>query len=166
VTTSLPRSREERAFTLRLISLFEGLKGSLALAAAFGLLVLTPDDVQGMAERLVTSLGLNPEGHYSTAVLDFAGRATPQWMHWVAIGAIVYAGFRGAEGIGLWLDKAWAEWLGVVTGLIYVPFEAYAFVHKPGLDPVLALLINIGIVLYLGRRLKHRGKLHLPRARA
>jgi uncharacterized membrane protein (DUF2068 family) len=150
--------------TLRLIALFEGLKGSLALAAAFGLLVLSPDDVQGLAERLVEALHLNPEGHYSSAVLDFAGRATPQWMHWVAVGAFVYTVFRGAEGIGLWLDKSWAEWLGVVTGLIYVPFEAYAFVHHPGIEPVIALLINIAIVLYLGARLKRRGKLHLPRA--
>jgi uncharacterized membrane protein (DUF2068 family) len=159
----LRRPREDRVFTLRLIALFEGVKGLLAIAAASGLLVLTPDDVQGLAERVVGQLHLNPESHYPSVFLNFAGRATPEWMRWAAVGALVYACFRAAEGIGLWRDKPWAEWLGVITGLIYVPFETYAFIRRPGPEPVLAIVVNIAIVLFLGDRLRRRGKLHLPR---
>jgi uncharacterized membrane protein (DUF2068 family) len=146
---------------LRVVALLESVKGLLALAAASGLLLLTPDDVQVVAERVVDHLHLDPATHYPSVLLNFAGRATPEWMRLVAIGALVYAGFRIAEAIGLWRDKSWAEWLGVVTGLIYVPFEAYAFITRPGPDPVVALLVNLGIVVFLGDRLRRRGKMRL-----
>jgi uncharacterized membrane protein (DUF2068 family) len=145
---------------LRMIAGLEAVKGLLALVAASGLLLLTPDDVQDVAGRLVEHLHLDPATHYPSVFLNFAGRATPEWMRFVALGAFVYAGFRIAESIGLWRDKAWAEWLGVVTGLIYVPFEILAFVKRPGPEPVVALLVNIGIVWYLGDRLRRRGKMH------
>jgi len=169
VAVAQHRSPEDRVFTLRLIAVFEAFKGLLALAAASGLLVLTPDEVQVVAGRVVDHLHLDPASKYPSVFLHVASRATPQWLHFVAEGALVYATFRIAEAIGLWMDRAWAEWLGVVTGLIYVPFEAYAFIEHPGPEPVIALLINIGIVLFLGERLRRRGKMHLlrePRLRA
>lgn len=146
---------------LRVVASLEAIKGLLALAAASGLFLLTPDDVQDVAERVVEHLHLDPATHYPSVLLNFAGRATPEWLRLVAIGALVYAAFRLAEAIGLWRDKSWAEWLGVVTGLIYVPFEAYAFIHRPRPDPVVALLVNIGIVVFLGDRLRRRGKMRV-----
>jgi uncharacterized membrane protein (DUF2068 family) len=146
---------------LRTIAAFEFIKGLLALTAASGLLLLTPDDVQAAASRVVDHLNLDPAAHFPNLFLTAAGRATPHWMRLVALGAFVYAGFRIAEGFGLWHDKAWAEWLGVVTGLIYVPFEVMAMVRRPGPDPVIALLINVGIVLFLGNRLRRRGKMQV-----
>jgi len=146
---------------LRVVALLEAIKGLLAVAVASGLLLLTPDDVQDVAERVVDHLHVDPATHYASVLLNFAGRATPEWMRLVAIGALVYAGFRIAEAIGLWRDKSWAEWLGVVTGLIYVPFEAYAFLHRPRPDPLVALLVNIGIVVFLGDRLRRRGKMRV-----
>ncbi len=155
------RKPEERVFTLRLIAVFEAVKGLIALAAASGLLVLTPSDVQDVAERVVDHLHLDPASKYPSVLLHVANQATSRWLHLVAIGALVYATFRIAEAIGLWRDKSWAEWLGVVTGLIYVPFEAYALVKHPGAEPIIALLVNIGIVTFLGERLRRRGKMRL-----
>lgn len=161
---SAPRTGkpEDRVFTLRLIAVFEAVKGLAALVAASGLLVLTPNDVQDVAERLVDHLHLDPASRYPSVFLHVASQATPQWLRFVAEGALAYATFRIAEAIGLWRDKSWAEWLGVVTGLIYVPFEAYALMKHPGPEPVIALLVNIAIVLFLGERLRRRGKMHLP----
>jgi uncharacterized membrane protein (DUF2068 family) len=159
--SSAPTSHAERLVTLRLIAFFEAVKGLAALVAASGLLVLTPDDVQDVAGRIVDHLHLDPASHYPSVFLNVASKATPQWLRLVAVGAIVYGGIRFAEAIGLWRDKSWAEWLGVVTGLIYVPFEAYALMHRPGPEPLLALLVNVGIVLFLGERLRRRGKMRL-----
>ena len=160
---SVPRTGkpEDRVFTLRLIAVFEAVKGLAALVAASGLLVLTPSDVQDVAERVVDHLHLDPASRYPSVFLHVASQATPQWLRLVAAGALVYATFRIAEAIGLWRDKSWAEWLGVITGLIYVPFEAYALIKHPGPEPAIALLVNIAIVLFLGERLRRRGKMHL-----
>jgi uncharacterized membrane protein (DUF2068 family) len=41
----------------------------------------------------------------------------------------------------------------VATGLIYTPLEALAFIRRPGLEPLLAFIVNLGIVLFLGLQL-------------
>lgn len=156
-----PLPHQNRVIVLRLIAIVEAIKGLLAIAAASGLFLLTPADVQAAAARVVEHLHLDPAAHVSGMLVNAADRATPEWLRFVALGALVYAVFRFAESIGLWLDKAWAEWLGVVTGLIYVPFETMAFIRRPGPDPVIAFLINLGIVLFLGDRLRRRGKMRL-----
>lgn len=161
MTPPKAQPRENHVVMLRVVALLEAIKGLLALAAASGLLLLTPDEVQAAAERVVDHLHLDPAAHFAGVFLNLAARATPQWLRWVAIGGLVYAGFRIAESIGLWRDKAWAEWLGVVTGLIYVPFEAMAFLRRPGPDPVIAFLVNLGIVVFLGDRLRRRGKMRV-----
>lgn len=144
---------------LRMVALLESIKGLVALVAASGFLLLTPDDVQNVAARLVDHLHLDPAAHYPSVLLNAATRATSRYLRLVALGAFVYAGFRIAESIGLWRDRAWAEWLGVVTGLIYVPFEVGAYLRHPGPEPLVAFLINLAIVLYLGNRLRRRGKM-------
>lgn len=55
------------------------------------------------------------------------------------------------------MDRRWAEWMGVVTGLVYVPFEAGALVRHPGLEPLTFLGLNLLIVLYLTSRLRRNG---------
>jgi len=66
----------------------------------------------------------------------------------------VYSTLRFIEAVGLWRARRWAEWFGVATGLIYVPFEAIAFVRRPELEPFLALLLNLMIVVILGMYLR------------
>ena len=37
--------------------------------------------------------------------------------------AIAYALLRFIEGYGLWRQRVWAEWLAIVSGCLYIPFE-------------------------------------------
>ncbi|MEO9079915.1 MAG: DUF2127 domain-containing protein [Rhodanobacter sp.] len=69
----------------------------------------------------------------------------------VAIGlvALAYAAIFATEGIGLWLQKYWAEWFTVLATGSLVPLEVYEAVdHFSGLK-LAALLANISIVVYL-----------------
>ncbi|MFI5312291.1 MAG: DUF2127 domain-containing protein, partial [Gemmatimonadales bacterium] len=53
--------------------------------------------------------------------------------------------------------RHWAEWLGIVTGAMYMPFELMAFVRKPGPEPAIALAVNLVIVVFLWLRVhQHR----------
>jgi uncharacterized membrane protein (DUF2068 family) len=141
---------------IRIVAAFEAAKGLLVLVAGSGLLFLVHRDVQGIADRLVSHLHLNPASEYSRIFTRVITDATPGRIHLVAIGAFVYAGFRLLESWGLWWERRWAEWLGVTTGLLYVPFEVAAFVRHPAGEPIAALAVNLVIVLYLARQLRLR----------
>ena len=71
----------------------------------------------------------------------------------VAIGlvALAYAAIFATEGIGLWLQKYWAEWFTVVATGSLVPLEIYEAAHRFSGFKLAALIANIAIVAYLVR---------------
>ena len=143
-----------RLLGLRAVALFEAAKGLLVLVAGSGILLLLHRDVQAIAERLVTHLHLNPASHYPRIFLHVATEATPGRLMLLALGALAYAILRFLEAWGLWGSRRWAEWMGVITGLVYVPVEAVALIRRPGLEPGTFLALNLTIVLFLVGRLR------------
>jgi uncharacterized membrane protein (DUF2068 family) len=158
MTTRTPTSNhaDRHMLGLRTVAAFEAAKGLIVLAAGSGLLLLVHRDVQVYAERLVAHLHLDPASRYPRIFIRAAANASPLYLRLLALGAFVYSTLRFVEAVGLWRARRWAEWLGVGTGVIYMPFEALALVRHPGLEPLGALLANVAIVLYLGLRL-HAG---------
>jgi uncharacterized membrane protein (DUF2068 family) len=71
----------------------------------------------------------------------------------VAIGlvALAYAAIFATEGIGLWLQKYWAEWFTVVATGSLVPLEIYEAARRFSGFKLAALIANIAIVAYLVR---------------
>jgi len=145
---------------LRSIAVLEGAKGAMVLLSGSGLLLLVNRDVQDLAERLVSHLQLDPASEYPRIFLQLAESASPGKLKLWALGALLYALVRFIEARGLWYARRWAEWFGVLTGLIYVPFEIVAFFSRPRPGPVIALVVNLLIVGFLAMRLK-KGK-HKP----
>lgn len=154
MSTSRPQDAQ---LGLRTIALYEAAKGLVVLLAGSGLLLLVHRDVQAMAERLVLHLHLDPARRYPRIFLHLVTEATPGRLRLLAVGALAYAGVRFAEAWGLWRDRRWAEWLGLVTGIFYVPFEARALIRHRHLESLVALAINLAIVVYLALRLRDAG---------
>jgi len=105
---------------------------------------------------LIAHLHLDPAGRYPRIFLDAAGRATPGGLRLLAAGALLYALVRFVEAVGLWRLRPWAEWLGLVTGVAYLPFEVAAFLRRPGPEPFFALVVNLAVVLVLWSALRAR----------
>jgi uncharacterized membrane protein (DUF2068 family) len=145
-----------REIGLRLAAIFEAAKGLLVLVVGSGLLFLVHRDVANYAERLIAHAHLNPASHYPRIFLKVATEATPGRLRLIALGALIYAIVRFVEAVGLWHARRWAEWLGVASGLIYLPLEARAMIRRPGIEPLVALLLNLGVVLFLGLQLESR----------
>jgi uncharacterized membrane protein (DUF2068 family) len=53
------------------------------------------------------------------------------------------------EGILLLLGKPWGEWLVALGLSLFLPFEAYELIHKPGPAKASVLVLNAAIVAYL-----------------
>ena len=132
---------------LKTIAIFEALKGSIVLLAAAGLISL---------EEIVRHFHLNPANRYPRIFLDAAASLTSGKLWLLAGGAFLYATIRFAEAYGLWNERAWAEWLGAISGGIYVPIEVFELMHGVSVLKVSLLLLNIGIVAFLGRTI-YRG---------
>lgn len=142
---------------IRMIAGYEAAKGVLVLLAGTGLLLLVHRDAQALAERLVTHLHLDPAKRIPRIFLHVMTEVTPARLRWLAVGAMAYALMRFAEAYGLWQGRRWAEWLGVVTAAVYIPFEAGELIRHPGAEPLAALALNLTIVLYLAWILRTSG---------
>ena len=75
-------------------------------------------------------------------------------------------GFRLAEAYGLWKEKAWAEWLALVSGAIYVPVEIYELAKKVTWIRAGALITNLVIVAFMAHILWRSKRRKLEEAAA
>ena len=70
-------------------------------------------------------------------------------LYLVGTAIAAYAALEGAEAIGLWLGRRWAEYLTFVATVVFVPFEVYELTKSVTALKVLTLVINLAIVAYL-----------------
>jgi uncharacterized membrane protein (DUF2068 family) len=119
-----------------------------------------------VAEELLLHLHLNPSSRIPGIFLALVERVSNVDMWFLALGALTYATVRIAEGLGLWFDRAWAEWLGVASGLIYVPFEIYALTRGVTTLKVVTFALNLLVVAVLAdalwRRRQNSGRPRIP----
>jgi uncharacterized membrane protein (DUF2068 family) len=133
------------------VALLEATKGLLVFAAGIGALSLLNRDASLVAENLVRHLLLNPDGHLVHFLVERAGQVTNRQLIWIAGGAMLYSGMRFAETYGLWKTRAWAEWLAVSSGMVYLPFEISAILHRATVLRFSLLGLNLLIVGYVAR---------------
>ncbi|HVO78777.1 MAG TPA: DUF2127 domain-containing protein [Candidatus Bathyarchaeia archaeon] len=151
---------------LRTVAVLEATKGVLVLLAAFGFaeILLRHIDLEDAAQSLLELLRIDPDRRVSQALVDFAGRMMDADLVTVLAIAFVYSSLRFLEAYGLWRSRVWAEWLAIISGAIYLPFELYNLIRRPTLAHWVILLVNIAIVLYIAwvRRdeIKEQGRAH------
>jgi uncharacterized membrane protein (DUF2068 family) len=143
---------------LRTIAAFEALKGALALVASIGLLSLLHHDLRHLAEALIGHVGLDPGAHYPALLLHDVDLLRDTNMQTLMLAAAGYVGIRWAEAWGLWHERPWGEWLGALSGALYVPFELRHLVHRPTALSALVITVNVAMVAYLGWRLWRRSR--------
>ncbi len=134
---------------LKLVAGLEAAKGAIVLAAGVGLFRLVHHDVQAAAEHFVRHMHLNPASHYPRVFIDAVTALDDSRLRMLALGALAYAAVRVAEAYGLWTDRRWAEWFGVLSGSIYVPIEVYKLFERVTWTRFGFLAFNCVIVGYL-----------------
>jgi uncharacterized membrane protein (DUF2068 family) len=143
------RGNKRSASGLRIVAIFECVKGVLVLLAGFELLTFVHKDLHLAAVRLVEQLHLNPARHYPRIFLDLSERISDSQLWALASAALLYCIVRLVEATGLWLGKKWAEWFGVLTGGMYIPVEIYEVTRGLTWPRIIVLAVNIGVVSYL-----------------
>lgn len=143
---------------LRAIAILEAAKGLLALAAALGLFSLLHHDLHRLASALISHVGLDPGSHYPGLLLQAVDVLKDTSLRTLMAVATVYISLRLAEAWGLWHGRSWGEWLGALSGAVYLPWEARHLMHQPGFISAAVLLLNAAVVAFLGWELwRERG---------
>ena len=134
---------------LRTIALYKMLKVVILLAAVWGEVQLHDST---LVARILSWLSARPHGleHdlVTRGIVWFSGLSEER-VHQVRLITLTYAAVFAVEGIGLWLQRRWAEWLTVVITASLIPLELWELIHKASLGASLVLLANCAIVGYL-----------------
>lgn len=140
------------------IAAFEAFKGLAVLLVGFGLLRLMPEDLQGVGEKLVAHLHLNPAHHLPRVFLQAWDEVTPSNVRWLAVGALMYSLLRFTEAYGLFRGRWWATWIAVLSTMIYLPIEVEHLVQEFSWVTLMVTGLNFLLVLYLIRTRKKAKK--------
>jgi uncharacterized membrane protein (DUF2068 family) len=145
----VPRTDPGHKRGLRTVALIEATKGLLATAAGFLVLSLVHKDIWDVVASILEFLHINPDRHFAQVLLDLADRITATQLWMLAGGLFAYSMLRFIEAYGLWRTRVWAEWLAILSGLVYMPFEIHEILHKSTPLRWALLLINIALVAYV-----------------
>lgn len=121
---------------------------ALLILAATMLHLLQP----GALDRMVGRLGELPLAagwRPMMRAIDWLMELSPHKIMLAGALACVYALLYAIEGIGLWLQKRWAEYLTIVATASLIPFEIWELTRGLSLLKAAALAINVVIVIYL-----------------
>ena len=147
---------QKRVRYLKLIALFKMAKGVLLFLLGFSLLFLNSrtrwlDQISDWADEEL----LLAHSKAVTFLLNKLQAALAEG-HLRATGflALFYCGVLFTEGIGVYLQQRWAEFLMIIATGALIPLEVRHLWHRPSLAALLILLANCFIVWFLYRVLK------------
>lgn len=143
---------------LRAIAVFEAIKGIAALAALVGVLDLMHHEVRRLAIALIGHFGLNPNARYPSILLHYADLLPDANVPLLVVLGSGYILLRLLEAYGLWNDRAWGEWLGALSGGLYIPFEFGHLLRLPSVINAAVLTGNVFMVGFLAFQLWRRRK--------
>jgi uncharacterized membrane protein (DUF2068 family) len=149
--------------TLHAIAVFEAIKGVAALAATIGVLDLMHRDVRHLAMALIGHFGLDPDARYASMLLHYAELLPGADVHSLMLLAIAYILVRLSEAYGLWNDLAWGEWLGALSGGLYIPIEISHLARQPSAINAVVFVGNVLMVGFLVYQLWRRRISEAPR---
>lgn len=164
--TNLSRQEErivqktsESSESIKAVAIYEVVKGIGALIGGIALW-LWHKDMQHWLSTATQSwhhyFGQLLAPQVASAV-DIAQHASKNWTLFLLL-ICAYASLRFIEAYGLWQDKTWAYWFGVIGYGIFIPVELYYLVVSPFDWFKLGILVlNIIIVIVVYRNMKRKG---------
>jgi uncharacterized membrane protein (DUF2068 family) len=148
-------SRRDRL--LPWIAAERGIRGAFLLVVGVVLLTHPSTNWSATLLREARRFGLDPEHHsFVSRLIHDVARISPGKFQAFGAAAIAYGVLEGVEAYGLWRRRRWGEWLTVVaTSIFFVP-EVWELVKHPTVFKAGAIVVNVGIVVYLLWRLRRR----------
>lgn len=143
------RTRHRHDRWLIVIGAFKILEGLLFVLLGLGVVRLLHRDIGDMLLRLATSMRIDPESHFVNLLLEKVQLLTPHKMRLISEGIFLKAGLDFVEGIGLAMEKTWAEWLTIGLTASFLPWEIFEIAKHFTWLKVGIMLLNVLVLIYL-----------------
>jgi uncharacterized membrane protein (DUF2068 family) len=141
---------------LVLIAAYKLLLALFFIALGVGALRLVGKDVGDILFRVASDLRFNPEGRFVNFLLDRAAILNDPMLRRIGFAAFCYAAIGVAEAIGLYLEKAWGEYLTLVITASFLPWEIMEILRRHTLPRIGLLVVNVAVLIYLSRLVLER----------
>lgn len=141
---------------VRLIAILALLKAMLFLIG--GLVLGRFIDHEGVdwAMRVAGWFHVTPQWQPLVRVVQGLADVRESRLQLLDLACFVYAALYLIQGIGLWFDRWWAEWLTVIMTSLLIPAECFELVTEPRWSVAVVLALNLAVAIYLIRRLRQR----------
>lgn len=134
---------------LVLIASYSLLKATLFLIVGIGAIRLLHKDVADEILSWVHELRVDPTTHLINSIVEKASIVDDNKLRDFSIFVLGYAGLNLLEGIGLYLEKVWAEYLTLIITGSFLPLELYELIQKQTYFRAGLLIVNLLVFIYL-----------------
>lgn len=154
-----PGGGHGRDHGLLLIGIFKLAKSLFFLGVGIGIFHLMNRDLGEEAQRLVHALRFDPESRLTALLLNKVDLIDTHRLREFQLFSFGYSALALTEGVGLLLEKVWAEYLTLVLTVSFLPWELYELLRRPSWFRLSLLLINLAVLWYLVWLLRRKGLL-------
>jgi uncharacterized membrane protein (DUF2068 family) len=134
---------------LLLIGLFKLGKSLLFFCLGFGAIHLLHKDLGDEVMRLATALKFDPESRFVSLLLDKVDLIDAHRLREISLATFGYSALALTEGVGLLMEKVWAEYLTLILTISFLPWELYELSRKPDWFRLGLLVTNLAVLAYL-----------------
>jgi uncharacterized membrane protein (DUF2068 family) len=133
-------------------------QAALFIAVGVGALRLVGKDLGDLLSQLADHLRFNPESKLVNFVLDRAAFVDDRMLRRIGAVGFIYAALDLAEGVGLYLEKTWGEYLTLIITGSFLPLEVYELIRRITWVRSGLLAINALVFLYLLKVVTERAR--------
>jgi len=143
------QKRPKRNKWLVLIASYKTLQAILFAVIGLGARHLLHKDVGDELALLADHLRFNPESRLVNFVLDRASVLNDPILRRIGILAFAYSAVSYVEGIGLYFERVWAEYLTLIITASFLPWEIVEIFRRQTIFRFSLLAANLAVFLYL-----------------
>jgi uncharacterized membrane protein (DUF2068 family) len=142
-------TRTKRNKWLLLIASYKTLQALLFALIGLGARHLLHKDVGDELAAVADHLRFNPESRLVNIVLDRASLLNDPILRRIGVLAFAYSAISYIEGIGLYFERVWAEYLTLIITGSFLPFEIIEIYRRQTWFRFTLLGVNLLVFLYL-----------------
>jgi uncharacterized membrane protein (DUF2068 family) len=131
------------------IGLFKLGKALLFFCLGVGAFHLLHKDLDDEMTRLTSALGFDSDNRIVALLAEKIDLIDEHRLKEIGFATFAYAALALTEGVGLMLEKVWAEYLTLTLTVSFLPWELYELARRPNLFRFSLLVINLLVLGYL-----------------
>jgi uncharacterized membrane protein (DUF2068 family) len=139
---------------MQAIAVFKFFKAILFVLAALGAFGLMQQGIADRAREWGSQIAFTSGQHLVRRVIMMLTGLSRSKIGALGLVALFYAALFATEGVGLWRERRWAEYLTVIATGSLIPFEIWEIAHRPTPLKFATFVANVVVVVYLIVRLR------------